>query len=110
MRIVISENELEALDPGSVILPTIGLAWTKDQLGYWRKPGDLIGRDDEVLADGKPIIVLYDAGYPTRNIRDHVEDCAAKAIDYGNVELLPYVDFISCWNRHHLPEDRLELP
>lgn len=102
MRIIIGGDELLELEPGSVIIPTHGRALTMDRTGWWRTPGDLLGMRSAEVADGKPIVVLFDAGAPTESL-DVLSGMAQEAVNTEDVmsEGLAAYDFMVCWNRQH---------
>lgn len=106
MRIIISGDDL--LEFKSVVLTTKGRTWTKlsrspsghSKSGWYSYGCDPLHSRD--LADGKPIVVLFDAGAPTESL-DALVGLAQRAVDEGDLlgEDLAAYDFMVCWNRQH---------
>lgn len=100
MRVVISEADLAELVDASVLLDTSGVVWVKHY--WWCSTGE-VSRLDAQLANGRPMVILFDAGKPEALLADLAVDAAARLqlTDFEALIALAEIDFINCWRRHH---------
>lgn len=110
MRVVISENELSELGWSSIVLDTSGIPRTKCNYARGWVHGNKSPLTNKELADGRPMLVLYDAGNPLSSLRavEDVLELLGDPADERWADLVPFHDFAVCWNRRHLEEDRFD--
>lgn len=110
MRIIISRAEVEALAPGSVVLNTSGTVRIRLDDGWWQSTSYGASVNSAVVADGRPVLVLYDADNPVLSFMDLLADVRAmrdQTLENITPELLAAYDFAVCWDRHHPIEEGL---
>lgn len=101
MRVIVTADELDALGLGAAVLDIAGVVRTKrardSHLGAgWTEAGRTPLSAIE-LADGKPMVVLYDPKDP----RPYISGLAAGLTDFRTPEELLTMDFLACWTRRH---------
>lgn len=107
MKIIGSRDDLLELEFTSVVLTTNGRTWTKlrrsltahSKSGWYSYGAD--PKNSFELADGKPIVVLFDAGAPDESL-DAIVGLAQEAAN-GTLDdqSAAAFDFLVCWNRQH---------